>query len=64
MVSGSNFPQRLLQSKFLLCLKILASPNNEAIVLCSLLAVSQPLASEMVLSAKISNDIFSSVALL
>lgn len=55
--------QRLLQSKSLLCLAIHASSNNEAIVLGILLAVPQPPASEMVLSAKISNDIFSSVAL-
>lgn len=55
--------QSLLQSKSSSVLPFL-HPNNEATVLCGSLAVSQPPASEMVLSAEISDDIFSSVALL
>jgi hypothetical protein len=64
MVSGSNFRQRLLQSKSPLCFGSHASLNNEAIVLCNLLAVSQPPVFERVLSARISSDIFSDVTLL
>lgn len=54
----SDIRQRLLKSKSLHCLAIHASPNSEAIVLCSLLTVSEPPASERVLSAETANDIF------
>ena len=54
--------QSLLQSKSSSVLPFL-HPDNEATVLCGSLAASQPPASEMALSAEISDDIFSSVAL-